>query len=147
MKICVQFQVFTPYIPLGSRNTRRNIKKIEKNWKKKFRFRKKKFRLWNRYQWFRPILSADTEFRSDTSPNWPNYQFLFHKMSPSQDFITRTLLTTLDPQEIILDNSCLFHQTWTAWNPCDYRGRNQEWNNFQCFFGPDWCLQFQLWNE
>ena len=35
MKICVQFQVFTPYIPLGSRNTWRNIKRIEKNWKKK----------------------------------------------------------------------------------------------------------------
>ena len=37
--------------------------------KKKFRFRKKKFRLRNRYryQWFRPILSADTEFRSDTN--------------------------------------------------------------------------------
>ena len=34
-----------------------------------FRLRLKRFRLQNRYryQWFRPILSADTEFRSDTS--------------------------------------------------------------------------------
>ena len=51
----------------------RNLKKMEKKnfekkkfEKKKFRFRKKKFRLRYRYQWFRPILSADTEFRSDT---------------------------------------------------------------------------------
>ena len=34
-----------------------------------FRLRLKRFRLRNRYryQWFRPILSADTEFRSDTN--------------------------------------------------------------------------------
>ena len=49
---------------------RGKIWKILKNFeKKKFRLRKKKFRLRNRYryQWFRPILSADTEFRSDTT--------------------------------------------------------------------------------